>query len=192
MNDIELINQVKKGNPNAYRFLVSKYQRLVFSIAYKMANQNQADIEDIAQDVFVKVYKNIKSYRKESKLSTWIASIAWKTSIDFTRKKKRSRVEFTEEPELFDEIDYVNSFEQLKQKELKQLVQEVVSSLPVHYQTVLSLFYLEEFSLAEIHEITEMPLGTIKSYLSRARALFKTELERVHGSDAINLLYKET
>ncbi|MGQ1787725.1 RNA polymerase sigma factor [Saccharicrinis sp. GN24d3] len=161
-------------------------------MAYKMANQNQADIEDIAQDVFVKVYKNIKSYRKESKLSTWIASIAWKTSIDFTRKKKRSRVEFTEEPELFDEIDYVNSFEQLKQKELKQLVQEVVSSLPVHYQTVLSLFYLEEFSLAEIHEITEMPLGTIKSYLSRARALFKTEQERVHGSDAINLLYKET
>ncbi len=53
MNDIELINQIKKGSPSAYRFLVSKFQRLVVSIAYKMTNNNQSDVEDIAQDVFI-------------------------------------------------------------------------------------------------------------------------------------------
>ncbi|WP_075591410.1 RNA polymerase sigma factor [Labilibacter marinus] len=191
MNDIELINQVKKGNHEAYRFLVSQHERLVFSIAQKMTSHHQMDTEDIAQEVFIKVYKNIKSYRKESKLSTWIASIAWKTSIDYVRKKTRNKIDLSEEPEIF-ESDFSNlTYKSIRENEIKSIVAETIARLPGHYQTVLSLYYLEEFSNKEIQEITRMPLGTIKSYLSRARNIFKTELEKHHGNNVIELLYND-
>ncbi len=188
MNDIELVNQVKKGNANAYRYLVSKYQRLVFSIVNKITNQHMADAEDIAQEVFIKVYKSIKSYRNESKLSTWIASIAWKTSIDYIRKKTRDKIDYTDDIKLFEQVSDKNLFERVSQNELKEIVKQVLELLPGHYQAVLSLFYLEEFSINEIKEITNIPIGTIKSYLSRARGLFRTELEKLHGSEILDSL----
>ncbi|TLX72576.1 RNA polymerase sigma factor [Labilibacter sediminis] len=191
MDDFELVKQIKKGNSNAYRFMVSKHERLVFNIAWRMAGQHQADIEDIAQEVFIKVYKNIKSYRNESKLSTWIASIAWKTSIDFIRRKTRNKLNFTDEPELHETQYENNVFENIKQSELKKVVSETLAKLPVQYQSVLSLYYLEEFSYAEIQEITNMPLGTIKSYLNRAKNIFKSEIENKHGHNAIQLLYND-
>ncbi|SMO66619.1 RNA polymerase sigma-70 factor, ECF subfamily [Saccharicrinis carchari] len=191
MNDIELVNQIKQGNPSAYRYLVSKHQRLVFSIAYRIASQNQTDTEDIAQDVFIKVYKNIKNYRAESKLSTWIASIAWKTSIDFVRKKSRAKINFTDEPQNYERARHNLTRDNLNQSDMVQVVKSVLSNLPGHYQSVLSLFYLEEFSLAEIHDISGMPIGTIKSYLSRARGMFRNEIEKLYGKDAIEMLYED-
>ncbi len=140
---------------------------------------------------FIKVHKNIKNYRQESKLSTWIASIAWKTSIDYVRKKSRSKIDFTDEPEALEGNTLVNPYYDLQQMDFKSIIKDVMVKLPKQYQVVLSLFYLEEFSLSEINEITEMPIGTIKSYLSRARNVFKKELEKLHGSGAVNLLYNE-
>ena len=186
MNDTELVNQIKNGNANAYRYLVSKFENLVFSIAHKLTSGNE--VEDIAQEVFIKVYKNIKSYRRESKLSTWVASIAWKTSIDHVRKTQRRKIDFMDETGKLDPGLSEDVFERIRKNELKRIVSNAITKLPPQYQTVLSLFYIEEFSLIEINEITQMPMGTIKSYLSRARTIFKSELLKQHGANAKELL----
>lgn len=191
MNDIELVNQIKKGNSNAYRFVVNKHERLVFNIAWRMVGTHQEDIEDIAQEVFIKVYKNIKSFRKESKLSTWIASIAWKTSIDFIRRTKRKKIDFTDHIELFESGMDNNVLKSIRQTEMKKVISDTLAKLPSQYQSVLSLYYLEEFSYTEMQEITKMPLGTIKSYLNRARNIFKATIIENNGEEAINLLYKD-
>ncbi len=190
MNDIELVNQIKKGNANAYKYLVNKYQRLVFNIAFKLSFDNQSDVEDIAQEVFIKIYKNIKQYRKESKLSTWIASITWKTTIDFNRKRTRHKINYTDELEVFENLTFTIN-KNGSESELKTIVRETINKLPPHYKTVLTLFYLEEFSYPEIEEITSMPLGTIKSYLNRARKTFREIIENDLGYEVTNLLYNE-
>jgi RNA polymerase sigma-70 factor (ECF subfamily) len=191
MNDLELVNQIKKGNANAYRYLVDKHKRLVFNLAWRMGGQNQSDVEDIAQEVFIKVYKNIKQFRKESKLSTWIASIAWKTAVDFVRKKSRNKLNFSDKLEAFESLVPGTYSDLMERKEMKDMVHEIIVRLPLHYQTVLTLYYLEEFSYDEMVEITGMPLGTIKSYLNRAKKFFKCLIEQVHGKEAISFLYND-
>ncbi len=190
MNDIELVNQIKKGNANAYKYLVNKYQRLVFNIAFKLSFDNQVDIEDIAQEVFIKIYKNINKFRQDSKLSTWIASITWKTSIDFNRKNSRGKINYTDEIEVFENFAVIKN-NHPNNLEIKSIVRNTIDKLPPHFRTVLTLYYLEEFTYPEIQEITSMPLGTIKSYLNRARKAFREMIENNYGTEAIDLLYHE-
>ncbi len=188
MNDNDLINQIINGNANAYEFLVCKYQRLVFSIALKMIGSNQVEAEDIAQDTFIKVYKNIKRFRGESKLSTWIASIAWKTSVDYVRKKKRTKIDFTDSLEMFDFLSVDGIDIKTTLNEIQELVQHTIEKLPPQYKTMMCLYYIEEFSYPEIEKITNVPLGTIKSYLNRARKVFRVLVESEYGNNVSELL----
>lgn len=100
MNDGELVQQVLNGNNNAFRFLVSKYQRLVLHIVGRMVQQND-QVEDICQEVFIKIFKTLKRFRGDSKLSTWIAKIAYNTAVTHIRKeKRRGEVSYSEKPAL--------------------------------------------------------------------------------------------
>ena len=88
MNDSELIRQILNGNRNAFTFLVNRYQKLVVHITGRLIQRNE-ELEDVCQDVFLKVYQNLGKYRNECKLSTWIATIAYNTSINYLRKFKK-------------------------------------------------------------------------------------------------------
>ncbi len=177
MEENQLIAQIIGGNTNAFRFLVKKYERLVFHIAGRLLDQ-QADIEDVCQDVFVKVYKKLPEFRKESKLSTWIGTIAYREAIDFLKKNKRpfqelENVNLTDAPMLVD----ANHPETIQTKaERVALIRSLIVDLPPLYRTILSLYHIEELSYKEIEKITEMPEGTLKSYLHRARQLLKSQL----------------
>lgn len=187
MNDFDLVKQIQNENASAFQYLVSKYQKLVFHIAWRM-NGNQADVEDIAQDIFMKVFKSLKSFKGDSKLSTWIASIAYKTCADAYKKKANSKIELSEQINLVETSSYNNTLVEISEMEMKKIIQNIVAKLPPNYQTVLSLYYFEEFSHTEINEITKMPIGTIKSYLSRARLMFKDIAEKIYGDEALQLL----
>jgi len=89
MNDIELVNQVLNGNMKSFTFLVNRYQKLVVHITGRLI-QRREELEDVSQEVFLKVYQNLGKYRNECKLSTWIATIAYNTSINYLRKFKKS------------------------------------------------------------------------------------------------------
>lgn len=188
MNDAELVQQVLAGNNNAFRYLVAKHQRLVVHVVGRVVQQ-QDELEDICQEVFIKVYRKLRRFRGESKLSTWIAKIAYNTSITHVRKKSRKgEVSFDEQPGLISHRDDLVITEKTYENEqVKKYLLSAIEKLPVHYRTVLTLFHLEEFTYKEIELITEMPEGTIKSYLSRARNILKKELEAMAKKEQINI-----
>lgn len=187
MNDAELVQQILNGNNNAFRFLVAKHQRLVVHIVGRIV-QRQDEVEDICQEVFIKVFRKLKLFRGESKLSTWIARIAYNTSISHIRKQLKNERSYDESPGLVaNEKDEELNQKGIEKEEAKKYLLEMIEELPVHYRTVLTLFHLEEFSYKEIEEITEMPEGTIKSYLSRARKILKEKLEKVVEIEKTNI-----
>lgn len=188
MNDAELVKQVLNGNNNAFRFLVSKYQKLVFHVVGRIVQQN-GDVEDICQEVFIKVFQKIRKFRGESRLSTWIATIAYNTSISHVRKlQRRGEISYDENPVIVErEKDTSINPDSIEKKEIKKYLLGVIETLPVNYRTVLTLYHLEEFSYREIEQITKMPEGTIKSYLSRARKMLKEKLEETVGSEKTNI-----
>jgi RNA polymerase sigma-70 factor (ECF subfamily) len=131
----------------------------------------------------------MKRFRGESRLSTWIATIAYNTSISHVRKLARRGEQLYEDNPAVIALERDESLNQkvVEKEEAKKILMEMIELLPVNYRTVLTLFHLEEFSYKEIEEITGMPEGTIKSYLSRARKLLKEKLEKVVESEKTNI-----
>ena len=188
MNDSELVRQILDGNNNAFRFLVAKYQRLVLHVVGRVVQRND-EIEDICQEVFIKVFRQIKKFRGDSRLSTWIATIAYNTSISYYRKiQRRGEQSYDEQPLLMgNKKDDSMNHKTVEKEEAKRILLKMIEKLPVNYRTVLTLYHLEEFSYKEIEEITGMPDGTIKSYLSRARKLLKGKLEKMVELEKTNI-----
>jgi RNA polymerase sigma-70 factor (ECF subfamily) len=190
MNDSELITQVLSGNMNAFTFLVNRYQKLVVHITGRLI-QRHDELEDVCQEVFMKVYQNIGKYRNECKLSTWIATIAYNTSINYLRKfKKGDEVDPDDSAVLRNLTDYKS--DDFEKADLHRYIREQIENLPVQYRTVLTLFHLEEFSYQEIEQITGMPEGTIKSYLFRAKALLKEKIKFVVDENSLKLVKEIT
>jgi len=190
MNDSELISQILNGNMNAFTFLVNRYQKLVVHITGRLI-QRQDELEDVCQEVFMKVYQNLGKYRNECKLSTWIATIAYNTSINYLRKfKKVDEVNPDDSAALRNLTDYKS--DDFEKADLHRYIREQIENLPVQYRTVLTLFHLEEFSYQEIEQITGMPEGTIKSYLFRAKALLKEKLKFVVDENSLKLVKEIT
>lgn len=183
MDDPELIRQILKGNMNAFTFLVTRYQKLVVHITGRLI-QRQDELEDVCQDVFMKVYQNLGKYRNECKLSTWIATIAYNTSINYLRKfKKGEEVNPDDSVALRNLTDFKT--DNYERTDLHRYIREQIELLPVHYRTVLTLYHLDEFSYQEIELITGMPEGTVKSYLFRAKALLKEKLKFVVDENSL-------
>ena len=190
MNDLELISQILNGNMNAFTFLVNRYQKLVVHITGRLIQRND-ELEDICQEVFLKVYQNLGKYRNECKLSTWIATIAYNTSINYLRKyKKGDEVYPDDSAALRNLTDYKS--DDFERTDLHRYIRDQIELLPVQYRTVLTLFHLEEFSYQEIEQITGMPEGTIKSYLFRAKALLREKLKFVVNEDSLKLVKEIT
>jgi RNA polymerase sigma factor (sigma-70 family) len=183
MDDAELINQILKGNMNAFTFLVNRYQKLVVHITGRLI-QRHDELEDVCQDVFLKVYQNLGKYRNECKLSTWIATIAYNTSINYVRKfKKVIEVNPDDSVALRNLTDFRSA--DYEQADMHRYIREQIDLLPVQYRTVITLFHLEEFSYQEIEQVTGMPEGTIKSYLFRAKALLKEKLNLIVDENSL-------
>lgn len=174
MDDASLIIQVKNGNTGALRFLVDKHKNLVWHMVLRMVSQAE-DAEDLCQDVFLRVFRDIGRFRGDARLSTWIGSIAYNVCIDHIRKKGREKVFPTDDlaPVMVGLTSADNTAGKMNRGELKQIVHRIIAGMPVHYRTVITLYHLEEFSYREIAEITGMPEGTVKSYISRAREIIR-------------------
>ena len=137
--------------------------------------------EDLCQDVFIKVYRNLGGFRFDSKLSTWIARIAFTTCLNYLEKKKLPLYEDSSPEGLT--VDDCASVGQkdpecwtgVRQASVR--VCEEIDELPVIYGTILSLFHLQDMTYAEISDILQMPDGTVKSYLFRARKMLKERLQ---------------
>lgn len=176
LNEIDVINQAIKGDVKAFEHIVQKYERLVFSILNKLL-VNKEDAEDVSQEVFIKVYKNLKSFQFQSKLSTWVARIAYFTSLNHIKKlTKNFSSNYTHDLDSF-YFSNDNPERITASKDLTNYISKLIDQMPLQYKTVLTLYHINEFSYQEIEEATGMPEGTVKGYLFRARKLLKEKIE---------------
>ncbi|MBC6400236.1 MAG: sigma-70 family RNA polymerase sigma factor [Ekhidna sp.] len=167
MDEKKLVQEVLSGSDAALKMLIEKYERLVAHMVGRVVPVVM-DKEEICQDVFIKVYTKLSEFNFESKLSTWIATIAYRMAVNFAKKRKPDSVEL-------EEISFrVNdSFMSPDEEDMKRFVHLLVGQLPLNYRSVLTMFYLEGFSYPEIVEITGMPEGTVKNYIHRAKHKLK-------------------
>ena len=168
------------NDATAFRQIVARSERMTAQIIYKMIPDTE-DRRDLAQDIYLKAFRNLANFKHESKLSTWICQIAYNTCIDHLRKKK-IRPLFREDG-AFEEDDkeaFVSTGpipdNLVMKKELAGILKTEIDKLPPVYRTLVTLFHTEELSYDEIQEITALPAGTVKSYLSRARKTLRDNL----------------
>ena len=171
MDEKQLVRQVLSGSDSAIRLLISKYERLVVHMVARVVADDM-DREELCQDVFVKVIDKLSTFHFDSKLSTWIATIAYRMAVNFAKKKKLDQVDLEEIEYKAGEVQDVTS-----EQDMKQFILKLVDRLPLNYKTVLTLFYLDGFSYPEIVEVTGMPEGTVKNYIHRARHKLKIIVE---------------
>jgi RNA polymerase sigma-70 factor (ECF subfamily) len=176
-NEEEIISRIVKGDLAAFKILVKQYEKLVSYMVSRII-QNREDIQDVSQEVFIKVYKNLQGFKFQSKLSTWIAQVAYMTAINYLKKVSGKR-NLTDDVADFENYHKTadNPESILIKKSNSDFINQQIEQLPVHYRTVLTLYHLNEFSYLEIEEITGMPEGTVKNYLFRARKILKEKLE---------------
>jgi RNA polymerase sigma factor (sigma-70 family) len=172
------IQKILKGDKAAFQALVEEHQRLVSHIVFRMIS-NREDSEDTCQEVFLKIYQNLSNFRSESKLSTWIAKIAYNTCLNYLEKRKLplwDDLSFEEQSlDGFSENNH-RPDELIDEREISFLLQTEINKMPVHFRTILTLFHLDGMSYNQIGEILDLPAGTVKSYLFRARRLLKERL----------------
>jgi RNA polymerase sigma factor (sigma-70 family) len=178
-----LVSEVIQGNRQAFMKLIKQHERLVVHMIGRLIH-NKEDIEDLCQEVFVKVYKKLPGFKFECKLSTWIATIAYREAINHLRKKKIYLEAELGEQEFIrsSSVEYETPEKILAEKSTSNLVQHYIDQLPVQYKAVLTLYHLDGMNYSEIVAITGMPEGTVKNYLFRARSLLKEKL-KVHMID---------
>lgn len=173
--DLELIDKIKEGDFKAFQLFVQQYERLVFSVILRIVEREE-DVEDIAQEVFLQVFKKIKNYRAESSLATWVGKIAYNFALNHVKKYNKH---YVNNPEV--EIDKQNSHgspeETIINNEKSKYIQEQIKLLPQKYRTVLYLYHFNDMSYKEIAEVTKSSESSVKTNIFRARKLLKDRLK---------------
>lgn len=180
-SDKTIVTNILNGNIQGFAIVVKNTEKLVTQIVRKMTT-NEDDQKDLVQDIYLKAYQNLSSFQFKSKLSTWIANIAYNTTINYLQKKKIpiTEIETTIENK-FTVAD--NPESQTIKTETIEILNAEIAKLPPLYKTLITLYHLEEMPNKEIAEITNLPEGTIKSYLSRARKILKDNVNHHYKNE---------
>ena len=182
-DDQALVARVTGGDMQAFRLLIKQYERLVSHMIGRLID-NAEDREELCQDVFLKVHEKLNEFNFQSRLSTWIATIAYRHAVNHLRKKKIKVSDIPEEESFTAHfIAEDNPEEKLVDENMDELVMKFISLLPVQYKAVLTLYHLDGMSYPEIGVATGMPEGTVKNYLFRARALVKENVKKYLGKE---------
>ncbi len=177
-SDQQLVEEILGGNKELFRLFISRYERLVRHVVSRMLT-NSTDCDDLAQDVFVKVYQNLSGFQFNSKLSTWVGRIAYNSCLNHLDKKRALLVgDLGSDDVTMDSWSDPGSITEglAENNDIAVRISTEIDRLPVIYGTILSLFHLQEMRYAEIAELLSLPEGTVKSYLFRARKMLKERL----------------
>jgi len=181
-NENLLLDKILAGEQHLYAELVNRYKSYAFTIALKIL-ENKPEAEEAAQDAFIKAFHNLGSFNRESKFSTWLYRIAFNTAVSYKRKRKGSYqsienviVEYGQEGEGM-----------LERSDKKKFIAQAMSKLNEADSLAITLFYLQEFSLEEIADITGMQANTVKVRVHRARQRLADELKLILQKEALTL-----
>ena len=181
--DEELISRFQNGDEQAYIALVNRYKDKLINFVYRLVNDRD-QAEDIIQDTMLKLYTHKHYYRNIAKFSTWIYTIAGNFAKTELRKKKRRKVTNLSEMGTEDweyQIPAVerDTGDKVQSQFAEQQIQRAIQSLPLHFRTVVILRDIQELSYEEISKIVEVPLGTVKSRINRARLQLQEMLKEL-------------
>ena len=185
-DDKTLAAEAAAGRQRAFRELLQRYERPVFSLIYRMV-RDRALAEDLSQETFIRAFRSIGKYNPSYKFSSWIFKIAHNLTIDHLRKKRidtislqGSRHAMTEDAQARTQPVVESSDERpdayVENIELGSEIEAAIGKLRPHYRTVTLLRHVEGYSYTEIAEIMDLPLGTVKTYIHRARLELKEAL----------------
>lgn len=168
-DDTYYIEKVIGGDVQAYSYLVEKHKKMAYTFALKLLKVPE-DAEEIAHDAFVKAYQSLKEFRQQSKFTTWLYKIVFNLSISRLRKKRLDITSIDEGKfNTFEIAETENLFNALTDKEQSLIVRQAVDKLPDDERAVITLFYLNEFAVKDITEITGFSDSNVKVKLFRAR-----------------------
>lgn len=182
-NDADLVRQTLNGNTAAYNSLVQRYQRQVYNLAYRMLG-NAEDAGDLVQDTFLRAYGALASFRQDASFLTWLYKIASNLCIDQLRSRKAKStlsldVELEEGREPAADIRSCGPEEAAVRGSVQDVVQKAVLNLPEKYRAVVVMRHLQDMSVDEIARVLDLPTGTVKTHLFRARDMLRGRLRPV-------------
>jgi len=187
INDLECIDKVKKGDLVAFTYLVEKYKEMVYTVALKVVG-NTSDAEDIAQESFIKAYQNIGEFKRESKFSTWLYTIAYRSALYQIRKNKiDTRSIEAKDDEKFRARNNTQ-IEDFKIGEQRKYIKMAIDSLPSVEGLLITLFYINENTIEEISSITNLSTTNVKVKLFRARKKLKKKLDILLRGESNSIL----
>lgn len=189
--DADVVVLAQQGREAAYRELIRRYERPVFSIVYRMVRDREL-AEDLAQDTFIKVLNHIDRYRPEFKFSSWLFKIANNVAIDHLRRRQLDTVSLDGAPNAAtpDAVDATrleiadqqeSALDEIASRELGGEIEEAISRLRPEYRSCIMLRHVEDRSYEEIAATLDLPLGTVKTYIHRARHELRRALEHVRS-----------
>jgi RNA polymerase sigma factor (sigma-70 family) len=176
-NDFKLVGRAREGDQKAYADLMHRYKDSIYFMALKMVN-NKEDAMDLTVETFAKAFEKLDKYQPEYAFSTWLFRVGTNNCIDFIRKKKLNTTSINgmvdddgDDRPLQIKSDTLNPEEVSMKREQTQLLKLLIESLPPRYRNLIVLRYFDELSYEEISEQLDLPLGTVKAQLFRARFL---------------------
>jgi len=187
--DADVVRLAQEGRDLAFRELVRRYERPVFSLVYRMVRDRET-AEDLSQDAFIKVLNHIDRYSPEFKFSSWIFKIANNVAIDHLRRRRLDTISMDGSPHAssaaeveastFDvAAEQENALDEIASRELGTAIEAAIGRLRPEYRSCIMLRHVEGRSYEEIASLLDLPLGTVKTYIHRARHELRRALEEL-------------
>ena len=182
LDEKQIIEHLKNGDEFIYKYVYDQYSRMVYTVCFRMT-RSKDEAEDAVQDVFIKVFNSINSFREESKLSTWVYRIAVNICINKSRRKNAVNflsLNFWEDEKGKNKMaaDSLTPREEMEKSESQKIVQEAINTLPAKQKTAIILSRYEELSYKEISKIMGVSISSVESLLFRAKENLAKKLIR--------------
>ena len=178
VSDTELVVCAKKGDTEAFSILVQRHQNLVFNLSYRFM-RDPTLAEDAAQEAFLKAFRLLRGFRGDCNFSTWMYRVTVSVCLtEISRRKKRREVEL----QPMDGRQTVDR--RVESSDVLDMIRRCVNLLPGRYASIITLYYLKEISYEEIARVMQIPMGTLKTWMFRARNQLRSIVEKefdIHG-----------
>ena len=184
------LEKVLKGDSASYSFIINKYKRMAYTIAYRILRQRE-NAEDVVQEAFINAYRSLPDFNFDANFGTWLYKIVYNLSVSEYRKKKFTTEEIDEN--IIDSyiINYSNTndaINQFREEEQKYYLNEAIDKLTPEEKTIITLYYQEDCSVEKVAEVTQNSRANVKIKLFRARKKIMHELENILKEEVVDLI----
>lgn len=182
-DDQALIKKILDGDKSSFEELMKKYNKKIFGFIFRMVRDEEVAIE-LTQDFFIKIFNVLAKYNFEYKFSTWAYRICYNLVIDYVRKNQAYVDSLDDESvsqkQLLESENYIkeDGFDKLAREEVREYIWKAVDAIPLKYRELILLRYLQGLKYDEIARTTELPVGTVKNRIFKAKEILRTEIEK--------------